>query len=107
MRELPFNDYVAITQTTVTRDDIGGVVNSWGTLRSIWCRVEDVTAREYLANTEPQAERITKVRCYWDDVSDVTAAMQITHGARTLLIEGVLRSAQGGRAILMCRELTT
>ena len=106
MRELPFNDYVVIQQATVTRDAIGAEVLSWGTLRSIWCRVSDLTVKEYLAADETQARRQVKVRCYGSDVSDVTPLMRIVHGSRTLEVTGLVQSDWGDRATLMCWEVT-
>ena len=107
MSEYAFNDYATIESAAQSRDTDGAVILTWSTLRSVWCRVEDETVREYLQADEPQAKRMVKVRCYWDDISDVTAAMRVTFGSRTLRIEGVLKSALGDRGHLMCEEMTT
>jgi SPP1 family predicted phage head-tail adaptor len=107
MRELAFNDFVTIQAATVTTDAIGAEVLTWGTHRAIWCRVGDVSVKEYLAADATQGRRSVKIRCYWDDVADVTPEMQVIHGSRTLQIEGVIRSDFGDRAHLMCWEATT
>ena len=107
MRELPLNDYVSIEQPTITRDGIGGEVRSWAELRAIWCRVADVSVKEFLSADEVQGRRTLKIRCYADDVSDVTPAMRVVIGSRTLQVDGVLKNAEGDRAWLMCWELTT
>lgn len=107
MRELPFNDYVSIQQATVTRDAIGGEVRSWAELRAIWCRVADVSVKEYLAADEVQGKRVVKIRCYRDDVADVTPLMRVVIGSRTLEVEGALSNLEGDRAWLMCWEQTT
>jgi SPP1 family predicted phage head-tail adaptor len=106
MRELPFNDYVTVQVATVTRDAIGAETLSWATHRAIWCRVGDVSIKEYLAADQQQAKRIVKVRCYATDVSDVTAKMRIVHGSRTLEIEGPHTNEYGDRTELRCWEIT-
>mgnify|MGYP003597368233 CR=1 FL=1 len=106
MRELPFNDYVTIQSATVTRDAIGAETLTWATHRAIWCRVGDVSIKEYLAADQQQAKRIVKVRCYADDVSDVTPKMRIVHGSRTLEIEGPHTGDYGDRTELRCWEIT-
>lgn len=106
MRELPFNDYVTVQAATVTRDAIGAETLSWATHRAIWCRVGDVSIKEYLAADQQQAKRIVKVRCYATDVSDVTAKMRIVHGSRTLEIEGPHTNEYGDRTELRCWEIT-
>lgn len=106
MRELPFNDYVTVQVATVTRDAIGAETLSWATHRAIWCRVGDVSIKEYLAADQQQARRIVKVRCYATDVSDVTAKMRIVHGSRTLEIEGPHTNEYGDRTELRCWEIT-
>lgn len=106
MRELPFNDYVTVQVATVTRDAIGAETISWATHRAIWCRVGDVSIKEYLAADQQQAKRIVKVRCYATDVSDVTAKMRIVHGSRTLEIEGPHTNEYGDRTELRCWEIT-
>ena len=105
MRELPFNDYVEIQQASVARDAIGAETLTWSALRSIWCRVGDVSVREYLTADEMRPRREIKVRCYADDVSDVTAKMRVVHGSRTLSIEGLLQNIEGDRTTLMCWEV--
>lgn len=106
MRELPFNDYVVIQQATVTRDAIGAETLSWATLRSIWCRVGDMSVKEYLAADETKSRRTVKVRGYSADLADVTAKMRIVHGPRTLEVEGLVQSDWGDRSTLMCWEIT-
>lgn len=106
MRELPFNDYVTIQVASVARDAIGAETLTWATHRAIWCRVGDVSIKEYLAADQQQAKRIVKVRCYADDVSDVTAKMRIVHGSRTLEIEGPHTGDYGDRTELRCWEIT-
>jgi SPP1 family predicted phage head-tail adaptor len=106
MRELPFNDYVTVQVASVTRDAIGAETLSWATHRAIWCRVGDVSIKEYLAADQQQAKRIVKVRCYATDVSDVTAKMRIVHGSRTLEIEGPHTNEYGDRTELRCWEIT-
>lgn len=106
MRELPFNDYVTVQVASVTRDAIGAETLSWATHRAIWCRVGDVSIKEYLAADQQQAKRIVKVRCYATDVSDVTAKMRVIHGSRTLEVEGLVQSDWGDRSTLMCWETT-
>lgn len=106
MRELPFNDYVTVQVATVTRDAIGAETLSWATHRAIWCRVGDVSIKEYLAADQQQAKRIVKVRCYATDVSDVTAKMRVIHGSRTLEIEGPHTNEYGDRTELRCWEIT-
>lgn len=106
MREFPMNDYVVIQSASISRDAIGAETKSWSTLREIWCRVGDVSVREYLTADEMRPRRVVKVRCFADDVSDVTAKMRIVHGSRTLEVEGLVQSDWGDRSTLMCWEIT-
>lgn len=109
MVDLAYNDYIEIQQRGVaTRDAAGAPTYPWPTLRSIWCRVADLTVKEYLAASAEQASSTLKVFCYWDDVSDVTGAMRLAWGTRTLQIVGTpMRAADGVRATIMCTEITS
>jgi len=109
MVDLAYNDYVEIQQRgEPTRDGAGAPTYPWPTLRAIWCRVADLTVKEYLAASAEQSAGTLKVFCYWDDVSDVTGEMRLAWGTRTLEITGrPMRAADGVRATIMCTEITS
>lgn len=109
MVDLAYNDYVEIQQRGAgVRDGAGALEYPWPALRSIWCRVADLTVKEYLAANAEQSSGTLKVFCYWEDVSDVTASMRLAWGTRTLQITGTpMRAADGVRATIMCTESTS
>lgn len=102
-----FRDRVTIQRATESRGTDGSVTLTWATLRPVWCAVNDLTVREYLAADSERGRRTTKLTTYWQHVRDVTPKDRVSFNGRTLDVIGVLRSGDGFWGTLMCEEVTT
>ena len=74
--------------------------------RAIWCRVGDISIKEYPLPISSRQSVPSRCAVTPTDVSDVTAKMRVVHGSRTLEVEGLAQSDWGDRSTLMRWEIT-
>ena len=100
---------VRVQQPTITRDDSGGVVQTWGTFKTCWMSVEPLTGSENLTAERIDADVTHRARCRYLDVAGITPDMRlllVNEDSRVLDITSVINLREGDETSqLMCREL--
>jgi SPP1 family predicted phage head-tail adaptor len=92
---------VAIERPVSTRDDFGGVVESWQTVATVWAEIHPLSGREFLAAQSTQAGVTTRITIR--HLPGVTAAMRVNHDGTLYNIRAVLPDPTLVRHIaLMC-----
>jgi SPP1 family predicted phage head-tail adaptor len=66
---------VILKRRTVTRDAMGGILEAWTTIATVWGRRMDTTGREYIAAGHENAERSTRFTIRWR--SDVNPSWRL------------------------------
>jgi len=95
---------VVIQRATLTKDSVGGDVESWGTLAEVWGEVRPLSGREAL-----EAQRITSTASHFITIryrTDVTPLMRVVWRGRTFEISQV-QNADGRDVMLVlwCSEM--
>ena len=87
---------------TVQDENTGELIQTWGTLATVWARVEPVAGREFIGAGALQSELVTKITIRF--MPNPTTADRVLHGGRTYNITSVIdyRSARR-ELVLMCR----
>ena len=80
---------ITITKNTLVADGLGGSTDTWATLATVWAEIRPLTSKELEVSGQVQAQGGYRVTIR--SRSDVTAAMRITWGSRTLEINGVVQ----------------
>lgn len=94
---------VTIEQRTQTRDEFGGVVESWETVAIVPAEVWPLSGREFVAAQAEQAGVTTRITIRYQ--AGIEPAMRITHDGRTYNIKAVLPDSTLRRHItLMCES---
>jgi SPP1 family predicted phage head-tail adaptor len=75
MRAGALDRRVTIESKTVTRDDFGAEVITWGTFAEVWAEVRDVSAVEKVVGEARTMARLTTIRTRY--VPGVTGDMRI------------------------------
>lgn len=95
---------VRIVQATAARDRIGGLVETWATLATVWAKVEPLSAREAYYRAQVNAGATWRVVMRFR--SDVTPRQRIAWNGRTFEIRGVTDPDNRRRMIeLACDEI--
>lgn len=68
---------ITIRRKTLTRDAIGGVVETWDNLCVVWAQKMDVSGREFIAAGQVNPEITTRFRIRWRN--DITKAMRVLY----------------------------
>ncbi len=79
-----FYEQIVIEQRASVTGSRGPTGSTWSTLATVWAQVKPMSARE--AARSGQQEPVTEYTVTTHYRSDVTAAMRITWGSRTLQI---------------------
>jgi len=101
-------DRVTIQQQTTVADTQGGRAVTWGTLATVWARVEPLSAREQLQSAS-LGSRVS-YRATIRQRGDVTPKMRLDWtpyggSAKTLEIHGVTQSERRDYVMLDCGEV--
>lgn len=74
------NRRIIIEQVTETRDEMGGVIQTWATFATVWAEFVSQTGREFFAAKQVNAalEAIIRIRY----IAGVTAKMRVKYGTR-------------------------
>jgi SPP1 family predicted phage head-tail adaptor len=92
---------VAIERSVSTRDDFGGVVESWQNLATVWAEIHPLSGREFLAAQSTQSGVTTRITLR--ELPGITAAMRVNHDGTLYNIRAVLPDPTLKRHItLMC-----
>lgn len=92
---------VVIKQLAMARDGIGGVVESWAELATVWADIVPLSGREFIAAQAAQAGVTARITIRYRE--GITAAMRIEHGADIYNIKAVLPDPTlRGHLTLMC-----
>ncbi len=92
---------VTIEQRTQTRDEWGGVVESWDTVTIVPAEVYPLSGREFVAAQATQADVTTKITIRYQ--AGIEPAMRVTHDGSIYNIRAVLPDPTLRRHLtLMC-----
>ena len=95
---------ITVEQLATTRDEFGGVVESWGTVAIVPAEVWPLSGREFVAAQAEQAGVTTRITIRYQ--AGIEPAMRITHDGRAYNIRAVLPDQTARRHItLMCESL--
>ncbi len=99
-----YRDRVTIQVKTVTRSATGVEVITWATLATVWCKVEDLTGREFFAAQKENSEVTTRIRLR-QYRAGLRADMRALFGSRAFDVLAVLDTDSTRRQgqHLMCR----
>jgi SPP1 family predicted phage head-tail adaptor len=87
------NRRVTLQRATVTFDDFGSEVETWGTLASVWVNRKDVSAAESFRAQEVGAELSTRFRIrYSTNVADLNPRDRLIYNGLVYQITGVRES---------------
>jgi len=95
---------VTIQQVTETRDDMGGVTQTWSTFAaSLHAEIAPLSGRELLLARQVNAETTHRIRLRYR--AGITPKMRVLFGSRIFAIESVLDTDERGiEVVLLCRE---
>lgn len=92
---------VTIERRTQTRDEWGGVIDSWATVAIVPAEVYPLSGREFVAAQATQAGVTTKITIRYQ--AGIEPAMRVTHDGMTYNIKAVLPDPTLRRHLtLMC-----
>jgi SPP1 family predicted phage head-tail adaptor len=95
---------VTIEQKTETKNEFGTRVPSWVALATVWARVDTLNGNEKYVSARhlETASVVVEIRYR----ADITAAMRVVYGPRTLEISAVIDVGERRRELkLLCKEL--
>lgn len=95
---------VVIQRETVTKDALGGDVQTWSTLTTVWAEVRPLSGREAI-----EAGRISSTANVWITVryrDDITPLMRVIWRGRTFEINQIENQGAGDVVlVLWCSEV--
>ena len=96
---------VAIERVTYTQDEIGGMLEAWAPLATVWAAVEPLNGREFFAASTTLSETTTRIRIRYRP--DLTVLDRINHGGVLYDITSIINPRSGDRElVLMCKALS-
>ena len=103
MKAGKLNKRVNIQSVTETRDDSGGVVETWTTEITVWVSIESMTGKELFAAQELQSEITHKINMRY--LTGMTTKKRILYGSRIFNILSVdMDTKQGKELVIMAKE---
>lgn len=94
---------IAIETRAISRDSLGGVVEEWTPVATVWAEIVPLSGREFVAAQAAQAGVTTRITIRYRD--GVTPSMRILHDGVTYSIKAVLPDPTLRRHItLMCEQ---
>jgi len=98
------NRRVAIQQRNAGQDAIGGQLETWVTIATVWAAIEPLTGRELLAAQSVQSEVTHQLVIRWQAIfanPKAIAAMRVVYGSRIFNITGALNQGERNRELLL------
>ena len=103
MRAGKLRHRVAIQAATETRNERGGIDETWTTEQTRWASVEPLIGREYMDGKQVNADVSHKVRFRW--FSGLTPSKRLLFGTRVFGIDSVLNPDERNKElVVMCKE---
>ncbi len=103
MRAGKLRHKVSIERATITQDDYGGIVRTWGTVATVPASVEPINGREYFTAYTTLSEVTTRIRIRYLD--GLTVTDRITHRGTVYNIVSVINSdMRNEELVLMCKS---
>ena len=103
MKAGKLNKRVNIQSVTETRDDPGGVVETWSTDITVWASIESMTGKEFFAAQELQSEITHKINMRY--LTGMKTKKRILYGSRIFNILSVdMDTEQGKELVIMVKE---
>jgi SPP1 family predicted phage head-tail adaptor len=97
---------VILQSKTEGRDAVGGVVEAWSDVATVWASVEPLDGKEFFAAERVNADATTRIRMRYR--AGVTPVMRAVYGARIFDIQNVINVDERNRELrLMVREVVT
>ena len=95
---------VTLQTATVTRDAVGGPVETWADTVTVWARVRPLTARQVAQAQQVSADVRKSVTIRWRD--GVTAAMRVKFSDdSTAKVHWVEEYRRDGKLVLVVEDL--
>lgn len=93
---------VIIERRTIEQDELGGIIETWGPLATVWAAVEPLNGREYFAANAVQSETTTRIRLRY--LADLNVVDRINHEGTLYDINSIINPRSGdAELVLMCR----
>lgn len=96
---------VMIQRTTNTRDSVGGIIQSWATVATVWASVEPMSAGEQFRRQQVQAKADWRVTIRYRN--DILPADRITWRERVFQVRGLTADERRRFLAISCEELQT
>lgn len=98
------NRRVTIEQVTSTRDEVGGQVETWSTLVTVWAEVRQKSASERFYRQQVAAQATHTITIRWR--ADITTKHRVVYNGRRFVIRGVTDVDDGRQWMdLACEEI--
>lgn len=98
------NQRVQIQRVSNTRDDMGGMIQSWATIATVWAEVKPISAGEQFRRQQIQASASHKVTIRYRN--DLLPSDRIVWRNRTFQLKGEMNEDQRRRfSAWACEEL--
>lgn len=78
---------IVIEEATQTRDELGAIIETWATWRTIWAQVTPMTANDRFLSDALRPARTNKFRIRY--LAGISEQMRITFEDRTYKITGI------------------
>ena len=93
-----------VLQVRTTSRDHGSVIETWGTLASVWAEVRPLEGRELYAAQQVNAELTTQIRIRF--TQNFNTINRVLFGSRVYDVLSVVNPDERNRElVLQCREL--
>ena len=93
---------VTIERLTYVEDPMGGGIETWAPLATLWAAVEPLNGREFFAASTTLSETTTRIRVRYRP--DLTVIDRINHGGVLYDITSIINPRSGDRElVLMCK----
>lgn len=99
---------LTIQAYTETVNTFGEPVKTWADVNTVWCAIEPLKGREYMAAKETQSEVNVRVRMRYR--TGMAANMRLYGGGKYYEITDVQQFEEGPshkETVCMCREIST
>ena len=95
---------VTIERFTAAQDELGGVIEHWAPLATVWAAVEPLNGREFFAASTALAEVTTRIRVRYR--AGLTVLDRINHEGALHNITAIINPRSGDRElVLMCKAM--
>ena len=93
---------VTIERLTYVEDPMGGGIETWAPLATVWAAVEPLNGREFFAASTTLSETTTRIRIRYR--AGLTVVDRINHGGTLYDIQAIINPRSGDRElVLMCK----